>query len=83
MRIKVQAEGRHIYVPIPSWLLFNSLSAYLCHRFAASHINAVSGLTYEQLRVLFHMLKRSRKKLNGTPLVDVESGNGDKVQVYL
>ncbi len=46
-------------------------------------INAVSGLTYEQLRVLFHMLKRSRKKLNGTPLVDVESGNGDKVQVYL
>lgn len=83
MRVRVRADGHNIFIPIPSCLLFNSLSAYLVYRFATPHVDALSGLSYAQMRALMYSVNRARHKLRGMPLVDVESGNGEKVQVYL
>lgn len=83
MQIKVQSERHHIHISIPSCLLFNALSAVFIRRFAISHIDSISGLTYEQLRILLRALKHSRKKLHGTPLIDIESSNGDNVHIFL
>ncbi len=82
MKIHVKADGHTIFVPIPSCLLFNALSAYLVYKFAAPHIDAISGLTYEQTRKLMHGINRARHRLSGSPLVDVESSGG-KVLIYL
>lgn len=83
MRVRVRADGHNIFIPIPSCLLFNSLSAYLVYRFATPHVDALSGLSYAQMRALMYSVNRAKHKLRGMPLVDVESGNGEKVQVYL
>lgn len=83
MRVRVRADGHNIYLPIPSCLIFNSLSAYLVYRFATPHVDALSGLSYAQMRALMHSVNRAKHKLRGMPLVDVESGSGEKVQVYL
>ena len=83
MRIRVKADGHTIFLPIPSCLLFNPLSALLVRKFAAPHVAALSGLTYAQTRALMHGLSRARRKLRGEPLVDVKGGNGEQVYVIL
>lgn len=83
MRIRVKADGHSIFLPIPSCLLMNPLSALLVCKFAAPHVAALSGLTYAQTRALMHALSRAKRKLRGKPLVDVKGGNGEQVYVYL
>ena len=60
MRVRVRADGHNIFIPIPSCLLFNSLSAYLVYRFATPHVDALSGLSYAQMRALMYSVNRAR-----------------------
>lgn len=83
MRVKVNAGGHNIFIPLPSCLLFNSLSAYLVYRFVIPRVDVISKLTYAHTRLLMHSVSRARRKLRGMPLVDVESSAGEKVQIYL
>mgnify|MGYP000024356305 CR=1 FL=1 len=83
MRVSVKANGHNIFIPIPSCLIFNSLSAYFVYRFAAPHIDAIEGLSYSQVRLLVRGINRARHKLHGMPLVEVDSSGGELVRVYL
>lgn len=85
MRLYVtDGEGRRVFVPLPTRLVFSDLSASVCYRYALPHLSkAHLTLTREQFIKLARELRRCRALLNGEPLVDVVGADGEKVKVYL
>ena len=83
MQIHVNANGRNICIPIPTHLVFNSLGALLFQKFVVPQVDSLSEMTYAQTRTLMRGFCRARRHLKGQPLVDVESTNGEKVQIFL
>lgn len=91
MRILIKSEGgRQIRLHLPTALLCNAITAgLLCkksHREAAENdteIEISHRLTYPQARKLMRALRKCRHVMNGLPLVEVESHEGEKVQIHL
>ena len=50
---------------------------------AVSVSSPETSITYRQARILCRALIKGRKALNGEPLVEVESGSGEHVVIYL
>ena len=80
MRITVHSEGHRFFIPVPTGLIANRLTA----RIAAKTLKE-SGmeLSAEDLRRLFQALRRSRKVLKKRPLVEVDSADGTYVKILL
>lgn len=80
MRITVRGEGRRLFIPIPTWILANPLTAGLAS--CASRRSEVP-LNARQLRRLFRALRKSRAVLNGLPFVEVTDADGTYVKITL
>lgn len=81
MRILVkESQGKAIRILLPSWFLFNGLSAHI-----AAKALAEQGITIppSQLKYLFRELRVFKRKHPGWKLVEVQSHDGDRVEITL
>ena len=86
MKIRVVGDDSRFTLPIPNWLMLNSLSAAMCMPLIKRHVNmneaADFQLSYFEIRRLFLTLRRCRRYLKGEPLVYVRSSDGSTVEIY-
>ncbi len=81
MRIVVrESQGHNIFIPFPSWLVFNRFSAGYLVRLVDG-----KGLTMnkEQARTLIKALNKYRRKHRDWVFVEVRSADGDYVKIKL
>lgn len=83
MKISVRASGGfHLTIRLPLSLLCGPLGARIACRFVSVDGNE-HEITPQQIRPLLSSLKDGKKILNGLPLVEAESGDGDSVRIVL
>lgn len=81
MQIRVKdKDGTNLFVPLPSGLVFNGLTAGIAARVASE--NGVN-ITPDQMRRLFAIIRQYKKAHPDWILVEVQSADGDEVMVKL
>ena len=81
MRIKIRsADGPNLFLPIPTGLFCNRLTASVAARVMAQ--NGWSA-TPEQMAKLFRCLRQCKRRHPDWMLVEVHSAEGDQVYVKL
>jgi len=86
MRIKVKSEDANFSIRIPSVLCFNWIGAAIASKtinIGISHANVKTKLPYSSMRKLLKAAKQSRHLLQGQPLVEVDSADGTKVEIWI
>ena len=76
IKIKDSSRERPIVIPLPLCLVANPISSL-----AIAHYTDI--LSFEDAQKLMKALRKSKKLLRGTPLVEVQSADGDEVTVWL
>ena len=84
MRINISTEGKKYCIPFPTWLGLNRITvgiafAYYREQLREKEIRLEFSDVYQFLRV-FRKVERQYK---GMCIVDVQSSDGDLVQIYL
>ncbi len=83
MRIRIQESGGHRYrLTLPTRLVVNAVTATVCAKVFRDR-DPVKGIDGRELRRWARELHRVRKKHPGLLLVDIESANGETVQIEL
>ena len=85
MKIIIQesAEKKPMTIRIPTRGLITGLGP-IALAVGAVHVSGVEEkLSYRQARILCRSLLKGRKCLNGEPLVEVLSSDGERVVIYL
>ena len=81
MRIIVKSkEGPNIWLPLPSGLLLNPLTARLAPKYLKDH---GVHITSQQAVTFIKTLNRYRRKHRDWVLVEVESADGDYVKIKI
>ena len=93
MKILVKSEGYRIFLPIPTWCFTNRWMVRLWIRAMQRSQKYVSlpeqaekalwNLPEEKILRLCDELRRIKKQSKTWPLVEVESANGDRVEIIL
>ena len=87
MKIRLYGMGerkRHFRLFLPNFLVFNRTTALLSTKILQSRAaDAENPLTYAQVCSLMAALRTSQKCLKGLPLVQVESSDGEQIEIYL
>jgi hypothetical protein len=85
MLIKVDAERHKFSIPIPLSIIPAGLIASNAGKW--SNDSGIEELSPEALKAAIKKvkkeLKRSKKLLNGEPLIDVKSSDGEIVKIFL
>ena len=78
MRLYIQMQGkpRPILIVLPTRLLFSPLTGTILRC-------ATGKLTTAQWMKLMRAVRRSARMLRGTPLVEVEEADGERVTIFL
>lgn len=81
MQIRINAkDGPNLWIPLPTGLMFNSLTAPIAARAAAqSGVN----ITARQMNRLFDAVRRYKKAHPDWVLVEVQSADGDDIRIKL
>ena len=77
MKIRIFSEKHRVTVPLPNMLILNPLSAVIF--LSISKID----VPYANVQRLFKELRKSRRCLNGKPLVYVRTANDGVVEIKL
>lgn len=81
MRILVKEHsGTRIWLPIPTWLAFNPLTARIMPKYLEE---AGISVTPEQAAVFVRELNRQCRLHKGLKLVEVHSAQGDHIVIRL
>ena len=84
MRIRLHADGRNINLVLPTRMLFSKGSVRLM-KFSARFIpdGTMEKIPMESLDVIFAELRRIKKKYGTWELVNVDSADGQKIEIIL
>ena len=90
MKIKVRTNEHRFTIPLPSWLLFNWVTAAIgalainqCIPENILQVTTFDQLSYNELKRLFKEIRKCSRYLQGEPLLSVHSGDGDIVEIFL
>ena len=93
MRIKIRSSERNMKIWLPTRLLLNPITAAISvkvinsgkYRGSALPSPSVNGerASFFDMYKFFRQIRKCRRILNGQPLVYVESGSGESVEVWL
>jgi len=88
MRIKVKSADANFSLRLPSILCFNAIGAAIASKSIKTGLkHSNTGLTthipYSLMRKLFKEVRKSRKLLQGQPLISVDSADGAKVEIWI
>lgn len=78
MKIIIKNSGgeKTITIVLPTALVFSPASAAIASKYTEE-------LNYKQMNALMKALRRSKRVLHGTPLVEVQSSGGEDVTIWL
>jgi len=85
MRVKIQAEGYNFTIPLPLGIILNGFTIRIvksCLKYTDINLADVS-ISEEQLHILIRELKRAKKVFPNLPLVDIKTGNKQRVLITL
>lgn len=80
MKIRIQAEGTNLNLPIPTGLVLNRFTAALLPKVLEENGIHLTGPQAQRLVSVIHQFRRSHPDW---VLVEVESANGEQVIVKL
>ena len=80
MRVKVNAKGRRLTIPVPYSLLGSGL---ILRAISGAVQNSAVPLTPQQMRMLVDGLKEAKRNFGPLTLVDVMSADGGTVIITL
>lgn len=80
MRITVRSEEANLRIPIPTALIFNDLTAAIAPRFMSQYGLNITG---RQARKLVRAMKKFKRRHRDWILVEVQSADGDYVEIKL
>ena len=80
MRITVKSDEANLRIPIPTGLVFNDLTAALVPKFMEQ--NGVT-ITAKQARKFIRAMKKYKRRHRDWTLVEVQSADGDYVEIKL
>ena len=84
MRIQVTSSENVVDIPIPTALIFNDLTALIgCSAIRKYSPPGVQNLSHRQISVLFAEFRRIKRKYGSWVLVDIQSADGQTVQITL
>lgn len=82
MWIKIDAEGSRFSFPVPIGLLINGFTLKLIKRWVPKYDFEIP-ITQEQLVTILSELKKAKKTFPKLTLVDVKTGDGQRVLITL
>ncbi len=82
MHIRIRSEYTSLSLPLPNALVFNRMTAHLCAN-AARRSGHASPVDEALLTQLFVQLHEAGTLLGDLPLVEVDSADGDHVEIFL
>lgn len=80
MRITVRSDEHRFRIPIPTGLVFNDLTAALAPKFMEQ--NGIT-ITAKQARKVIRAMRKFKRRHRDWVLVEVQSADGDYVEVKL
>ena len=84
MRIRIKTDECNLRLWIPTGLIFNRFTAGIAvHTLRKYTPGQWQHLTPEQMNALFYELRRIKDRYGSWEMVDVQSGDGEKVKVIL
>lgn len=77
MKVRVKSNERWSFrFAMPTFLLFNRFTAFLASR-------GETEITYKQVWALFREIKRFRRKNGKWKLVEVQTSDGEEIEVII
>ena len=96
MRIKIRSTERNFNLWLPTRLFLNPVSAAICvkvvnnQKFMGSEAQSLLSINNENRELshsamckLFRTVRKSRRLLQGQPLVSVNSADGEVVEIWI
>ena len=83
MRIRVKSDECNLNLVFPTNLLIGKTVVKIANTIGRRYTDALEGISPEALEMLCAELRRIKKKRGAWELVDVESSDGDLVQIIL
>lgn len=84
MKISIQAEGHNINLRLPTRMIFSKTVARIVNFSGRKYAGeGMDSITPEQMDALFAEFRRIKKMHGSWELVDVESADGEKVNITL
>lgn len=80
MKITVRSEDTNLWIPIPTALFLNDLTAGLAPQFLAPYGVTI---TAKQARKFIRAMKKYKRRHRDWVLVEVQSADGDYVEIKL
>jgi len=77
MVIKVKTDDMKITIPFPTGLVLNGFTARLVKTFTEI------PMTTKQMNLFIRELRRAKKLLGNTPLIEVHSGDNEDIVIKL
>ena len=83
MKIRVKSDDVNLNLVLPTRLLIGKTVVKLANTIGRRYTDALNDIPPETLEILCAELRRIKKKYGSWELVDVESAEGDIVQIIL
>ena len=83
MKIRVKSDDVNLNLVLPTRLLIGKTVVKLANTIGRRYTDALNDIPPETLEILCAELRRVKKKYGSWELVDVESAEGDIVQIIL
>ena len=83
MRIRIKSDEVNLNLVLPTRLLIGKTVVKLANTIGRRYTDALKDIPPESLEILCAELRRVKKKYGSWELVDVESAEGDIVQIIL
>lgn len=86
MKIRLYGVGekrRRLRLSLPNALLLNRATAFIAMKALQKQDEVEINLSYSQILALMDAVRSGKKCLNGLPLVQVQSADGEQVEIYL
>ena len=80
MLIRVKTEGKKFFIPIPNCLLLNRLSVIIAHNELKKH---GIDIPQKKLYALVKAIRRYKRRHPKWTLVEVQSSDGDDVEIKM
>jgi len=90
MQIKIKSKDRNFNLWLPTSLFLNPLGIVICTKvingnFTNSLFSKATGhkVSYSKMRRLFKVIRKSRRILQGQPIVSAKSAGGEVVEIWI
>ena len=83
MRIRIKSDERNLNLVFPTNLLIGKTVVKIANTIGRRYTDALEDIPPEALEIFCAELRRIKKKYGAWELVDIESSEGDIVQIVL